>query len=72
MNTYWGEMHTHTFCGDGSWSSIEEGAATAKEHLDFWMLLITSFGQKQPKHGGESLALRGAGSFDLASQSEFL
>jgi hypothetical protein len=36
MNTYWGEMHTHTFCGGGSWRTIEEAAATAKEHLDFW------------------------------------
>ena len=36
MNTYWGEMHTHTFCGPGSWRSIEEAAATAREHLDFW------------------------------------
>lgn len=29
-------MHTHTFCGNGGWRSIEEAAATAQEHLDFW------------------------------------
>ena len=36
MNTYWGDMHTHTFCGGGTWRTIEEAAVTAKEHLDFW------------------------------------
>jgi hypothetical protein len=36
MNTYWGEMHTHTFCGGGTWRTIEEAAATARQHLDFW------------------------------------
>jgi hypothetical protein len=29
-------MHTHTFCGGGSWRTVEEAAATAREHLDFW------------------------------------
>jgi hypothetical protein len=36
MKTYWGELHTHTFCCDGRWGSIEEAAAIAREHLDFW------------------------------------
>ena len=36
MNTYWGEMHTHTFCGKERWRTVEEAAATAQEHLDFW------------------------------------
>jgi hypothetical protein len=36
MNTYWGELHTHTFCCDGRWGTIEEAAAIARQHLDFW------------------------------------
>jgi len=36
MNTYWGDIHTHTFCGGGFWRSIEEAAVTARQHLDFW------------------------------------
>jgi len=36
MKTYWGELHTHTFCCEGRWRTIEEAAATAREHLDFW------------------------------------
>ena len=36
MRTFWGETHTHTFCGGGKWRTIEEAVATAREHLDFW------------------------------------
>jgi len=36
VNTYWGDLHTHTFCCERRWRTIEEAAVTAKEHLDFW------------------------------------
>jgi len=32
---FWGEMHTHTYCG-GDFGKIEEAAEVAKTHLDFW------------------------------------
>ena len=33
---YWGEMHTHTYCGKGVFGSLEEAVEIAKTHLDFW------------------------------------
>ena len=36
LHTFWGELHTHTFCGDSVFGAIEEAAAVAREHLDFW------------------------------------
>lgn len=35
-NLYWGELHTHTFCGDSSFGAIEDAAEIARTHLDFW------------------------------------
>jgi len=36
LHTFWGEMHTHTFCGNSVFGDIEQASATAREHLDFW------------------------------------
>lgn len=33
---YWGEIHTHTYCGSEKFGDIEQAAETAKTHLDFW------------------------------------
>lgn len=33
---YWGEMHTHTYCGRGVFGKIEDAVEIAKAHLDFW------------------------------------
>jgi len=33
---FWGEMHTHTFCGDSIFGEIETAADIASTHLDFW------------------------------------
>jgi len=35
-NLYWGELHTHTFCGNSTFGAIVEAAAIARTHLDFW------------------------------------
>lgn len=33
---FWGEMHTHTYCGDVVFGSFEEALKIARTHLDFW------------------------------------
>jgi len=35
-NLYWGEMHTHNYCGGGVFGEIEQAVEIAKSHLDFW------------------------------------
>jgi len=33
---FWGEMHTHTYCGNTIFGKIEDAVEIAKTHLDFW------------------------------------
>jgi len=33
---YWGEIHTHTYCGGSKFGDIEQAVKVAKTHLDFW------------------------------------
>jgi len=36
MPVYFGEMHTHTYCGGSVFGTVEEAAEIARKHLDFW------------------------------------
>jgi uncharacterized protein DUF3604 len=36
LKLYWGEIHTHTYCGSSRFGSLEDAAAIAQKHLDFW------------------------------------